>query len=321
MHCSYRILDQVHIGNSVRVTSDSSTVPFDNKPMTDVEIVDWNTLGFLLQHPSLPKPIWVKFEQLPLNAINLEMGKIKNPITFVQEIRPGGSMVLMRADLLDYYELLHDKKERESKKEYKLKDLVPGERVISSICKDGNVMVYLGTFSFATYCYGTGRSHDYYYNRTLRSIKKTHAFVDKIYDRAVFAYEKPNGEYSMQWYAVENKVIKSVFKCKDQGGAAIDEKFSDKDKNLDVVYTAAFKNYWKTPRECADLSRWNLSLLTGISVNLRDHSSQICILQNDRTDIRVHGADALRKSRHEGLSADNVFVSEEEIKENIWKLQ
>ena len=113
MNCNYRILKDVHIGLRVRKTKDKNTVPFKNDPMTGVKIISWSQLGFQLSHPDLPKDIWVDFHQLPLDKIQLEYGVIKNPITFVEQVMVGGSMVLVRADTLDYMEMLHDKKEKE----------------------------------------------------------------------------------------------------------------------------------------------------------------------------------------------------------------
>lgn len=321
MHCTYRILDEVHIGTSVRVTKDSTTVPFDNKPMTGVEIVEWNQQGFYIRHESLPKDVWVKFEQLPLNAINIEMGIIKNPITFVQEIRKGGSMVLMRADLLDYYELLQDKKEKESQKTYKVKDLQIGERVISSICKDGNVMVYLGTFSCATY-------QDYdptRYYRSSRGIryKKPYAFVDRIFDRAAFAYEDRSGKWNLQWYAIDNKVVRSLFKCSDRGDKAIETAFTDQEKNLLIVSTSVMQNRWDNkPTPCANSSNYRPDTLTNFTghLNVGDMGS-ICHVQTDRTEIRERAVEVLRSAKFAGVPQHFSFSSEEELNENSWRLQ
>lgn len=234
MNCQYRILEQVHIGAGVRSSKGPDTIPFDNKPMTDVELVSWDKSGFILRHPALPKDIWVDFRQLPLNAINIEMGIIKNPITFVEEIRNRGTMVLMRADLLDYYELLQDKKDREAKQRWKIRDLQVGETVVSSICKDGNRMVYMGTFHIALSKFNDSNS---YYRKNKEN--QPQIFIDSVVARALFAYEQPGGSYNLQWYALDNKIVRELYRT----DTPLNEQFSDSEKNLQIANTLAFRDY------------------------------------------------------------------------------
>jgi hypothetical protein len=241
MNCSYRILKDVHIGLRVRKTKDKKTVPFKNDPMTDVKLVSWNDQGFELAHPDLPKNIWVDFYQLPLDSIQMEYGVIKNPITFVEEIRNGGSMVLIRTDTLDYMEMLHDKKQKEEAKTYGVKDLVPGDRAISAICKEGNVMVYLGTFNVATistkhsYGYGYGRATQYY------------QYIDETPERAFFAYEMPNGKYQVSDYPLSNKVVKENYLASDRDkGAKSDPQFADLEKNLEHIRNITYTQKYST---------------------------------------------------------------------------
>lgn len=239
MNCSYRILKDVHIGLRVRKTKDKKTVPFKNDPMTGVKIEKWNDQGFELAHPDLPKNIWVDFYQLPLDKLQLEYGVIKNPITFVEEIRNGGSMVLVRADTLDYMEMLHDKKDKEEAKTYGVKQLTPGDRVISAICKEGNVMVYLGTFAVANLETKTRYNYGYSRNST------TYMCIGDTPERAFFAYEIPDDTYKLSDYPLSNKVVKEVYRCdeKDRGNR-LDPRLSDESQNLefirDVMYTTRY---------------------------------------------------------------------------------
>ena len=244
MNCSYRILKDVHIGLRVRKTKDKKTVPFKNDPMTDVKLVSWNDMGFELAHTDLPKNIWVDFYQLPLDKIQMEYGVIKNPITFVEEIREGGSMVLVRADTLDYMEMLHDKKEKEEAKTYGIRELIPGDRTISAICKEGHTMVYLGTFSIAR----LGTKYNYGYGRNTT----TYMYIDETPERAFFAYEMPNGVYKISDYAVPNKVVKEVYRCDDKGSERTNPLFLNEDENMEhiqnLMYTTRYSNT-KYPKE------------------------------------------------------------------------
>jgi hypothetical protein len=235
MNCNYRILKDVHIGLRVRKTKDKNTVPFKNDPMTGVRIKSWNQLGFELSHPDLPKDIWVDFHQLPLDTIQLEYGIIKNPITFVEQVMVGGSMVLVRVDTLDYMEMIHDKKEKEEATTYGVKALTPGDRVISAICKHGNVMVYLGTFNIATY--GYSRRYSYGYRR---DDNKTFYYVNETPERAFFAYEDPDGTYNIKSYPIQNKIVKENYLASDKDkGDRVDHQFTNESKNLQMVLDLA----------------------------------------------------------------------------------
>ena len=230
MNCNYRILKDVHIGQRVRKTKDKTTVPFKNDPMTDVKIMKWNQLGFQLSHPDLPKDIWVDFHQLPLDTIQLEYGVIKNPITFVEQVMVGGSMVLVRADTLDYMEMLHDKKDKEDATTYGVKALTPGDRVISAICKHGNVMVYLGTFNIATYAYSRSYSYNYRSNGVIVY------YINETPERAFFAYEDPDGTYNIKSYPIQNKIVKENYLASDKDkGDKVDSQFTDESKNLQMI--------------------------------------------------------------------------------------
>jgi hypothetical protein len=218
----------------VRKTKDKNTVPFKNDPMTSVKIISWSQLGFQLSHPDLPKDIWVDFHQLPLDKIQLEYGVIKNPITFVEQVMVGGSMVLVRADTLDYMEMLHDKKEKEDAKTYGVRALIPGDRVISAICKHGNVMVYLGTFNIATYSYVRT------YSSGWRSSPMKLYHINETPERAFFAYEDPDGTYNVKSYPIQNKIVKENYFASDRDkGNKYDSQFTDESKNLQMVLDLA----------------------------------------------------------------------------------
>lgn len=230
MNCNYRILNDVHIGVRVRKTKDKTTVPFKNHPMTGIRIKEWNQLGFKLSHPDLPKDIWVDFWQLPLDTIQLEYGVIKNPITFVEQVMAGGSMVLVRADTLDYMEMLHDKKDKDEAATYGVRDLTPGDRVISAICKDGNVAVYLGTFNIARYSWISNYGYGY------RATTERFYHIDETPERAFFAYENPNGGYMVKSYPPQNKVVKENYLAVDKGkGNRVDPRFSDEAANQAMI--------------------------------------------------------------------------------------
>lgn len=234
MNCNYRILKDVHIGLRVRKTKDKNTVPFKNDPMTGVKIEKWNDQGFLLSHVDLPKNIWVDFHQLPLDKIQLEYGIIKNPITFVEEIMQFGSMVLVRADTLDYMEMLHDKKDKDEATTYSVRQLKPGDRVISAICKEGNVMVYLGLFNIANL--QTKHQYGYGYRNTT-----IHKYIGEIPERAFFAYEMPNGKYKITDYPIQNKVVKENYLASDKGrGNRLDPKFTNEETNLQTLRDMMF---------------------------------------------------------------------------------
>ena len=314
MNCSYRILKDVHIGLRVRKTKDKKTVPFKNDPMTNVKLVSWNDQGFELAHPDLPKNIWVDFYQLPLDKIQMEYGVIKNPITFVEEIRNGGSMVLVRADTLDYMEMLHDKKEKEEAKTYGVRELVPGDRTISAICKEGNVMVYLGTFSVANM--STKHNYGYGYSRSAIYYK----YIDETPERAFFAYEMPNGEYKISDYPLSNKVVKEVYRCDDKGTARTNPLFLNEDDNMqhirNIMYTTKYSNT-KYPLEKRDEIA-EMYKESGVKFT-NDSWIRYAHIQKGKTDIRKNAVEFIKEHLdvqiYSGKNEDkgNIFETYEEM--------
>ena len=287
MNCNYRILKDVHIGLRVRKTKDKTTVPFKNDPMTGVKIMKWNQLGFQLSHPDLPKDIWVDFHQLPLDTIQLEYGVIKNPITFVEEVMVGGSMVLVRADTLDYMEMIHDKKEKEEAATYGVRALTPGDRVISAICKHGNVMVYLGTFNIATYAYS--RSYSYGWRN---SNGETFYYVNETPERAFFAYEDPDGTYNIKSYPIQNKIVKENYLAsgKDRGDK-VDPQFIDESKNLQMILDLALSRRYE--------AKYSPDKINEIKEQYKkmkySEYDPICYMQKGKTDIRENALGFIRE--------------------------
>ncbi len=231
MNCSYRILKNVNIGLRVRKTADKSTVPFKNDPLTGIKIETWNNQGFELSHPDLPKKVWLDFNQLPLNQLNIEMGVIKNPLTFVESILGGGgatSMVLIRADTFDYLELVDDKKAKDEANKYKPSDLKIGDQVISCLCREGNMMIYMGKFVQASF----KRPYNYgYRNHTT----ERRGYIESTPERYYFAYPQPNGTYTIKDYPLTNKTVVELYKASDKGKSVEETRFNDYETNHQMI--------------------------------------------------------------------------------------
>ena len=306
MNCSYRILKDVHIGLRVRKTKDKTTVPFKNDPMTGVKIERWNDQGFQLSHPDLPKNIWVDFYQLPLDKIQLEYGIIKNPITFVEEIMQGGSMVLVRADTLDYMEMLHDKKDKEEAKTYSVRQLTPGDRVISAICKYGNVMVYLGTFNVATL--STKHQYSYGYSRNTTHLK----YIDETPERAFFAYEMPDGKFRVDDYPISNKVVKENYLASDKGqGEKVNPQFTNPDTNMELIRNLMYTSKYSTckyPEERREEAKKAIAKFEISSYNRFAH------IQKGKVDIRKNAVQYIK----DNLSME-IYTNQKEPDSNLFE--
>jgi hypothetical protein len=233
MNCSYRILKDVHIGLRVRKTKDKTTVPYKNEPITDVYIEDWNDQGFRLKHSDFPttnNTIWLDFGQLPLNKLNIDMGFIKNPIVFVEQILSYGgstSMVLLRADTFDYLELLEDHNYKVESETLKPTALKVGDQVISAICRESLPMIFIGRFRYATerqkYVYGRGYGSNYQY------------VVDEAPEHAFFAYPQANGGYNIESYPMSNKKIIELYRAEDKGKSFDETVFNDYETNKKLL--------------------------------------------------------------------------------------
>lgn len=310
MNCNYRILKDVHIGQRVRKTKDKTTVPFKNDPMTDVKIMKWDQLGFQLSHPDLPKNIWVDFHQLPLDTIQLEYGVIKNPITFVEQVMVGGSMVLVRADTLDYMEMIHDKKEKENAATYGVRALTPGDRVISAICKHGNVMVYLGTFNIATYSYSRNYSYNY------RSDRKTFYYVNETPERAFFAYEDPDGTYNIKSYPIQNKIVKENYLASDKDkGDKVDPQFIDESKNLQMILDFALSRGYEAKHSDEKIKEIKEQYP---KIKYGEYDS-ICFMQKGKTNIRENALSFIKEC--DLMQTNEVYLNQQDANEayNKWR--
>ena len=233
MNCSYRILKDVHIGVRVRKTKDKTTVPYKNEPITDAYIEDWNDQGFRLKHDAFTTPnntIWLDFGQLPLNKINIDMGFIKNPIVFVEQILSYGgstSMVFLRADTFDYLELLEDHNYKVESEKIKPTALKPGDQVISCICRESLPMIFLGRFRHAI------EREKYVYNRGTGS--RYQYVVDEAPEHAFFAYPQRDGSYNVESYPMTNKKIVELYRAEDKGKSFEETRFSDYETNKSIL--------------------------------------------------------------------------------------
>jgi hypothetical protein len=252
MNCSYRILKNVNIGVRVRKTADKSTVPFANEPLTNMKIERWDNQGFRLSHPDIPtkdNSIWLDFGQLPLNQLNIEMGIIKNPLTFVERLIGGAgttSMVLLRADTFDYLELLEDKKAKDEAAKYKPTDLKIGDQVISCLCREGNPMIFMGKFIPVNF---TRPYHYGYRNHN----QERRSYIESTPERYYFAYPQPNGTYTIKDYPVTNKTVVELYMASDKGKNFEETRFNDYDTNHQMILHEQFTmtNYQKE-KKCTD---------------------------------------------------------------------
>lgn len=243
MNCSYRIIDNVHIGVSVRKTADKSTVPFINKPMKDVIIKSYDNRGFMISHPSMPKEAFLDFDQLPLTEVTIEKGVIKTELTFVEKLINSkvNGLELIRTDTFDYLEMLGDRKEKDNREKFKVSDIKPGDKVQSCMCKESNPMYYIGTYSVVTakqkYIYGG------YYNR-----QPSHYIdnINKVTRREIFAYKQPNGKFKLATYPLTHKLVIELYKLENDtdSNSFINENINlaNIESLLDYNFISKYKN-------------------------------------------------------------------------------
>ena len=112
--CSIKLLKEAYVGVGMRMTKDKNTLTFDNKPMTGMVIEKYNQQGFFISHPSLPKKVWVDFDQLPLTRLQINNGVISDELTFVENIVIH-RMQLIRTLDTEYIDLIYAEKELENK--------------------------------------------------------------------------------------------------------------------------------------------------------------------------------------------------------------
>jgi len=153
--CSIKLLGSVHIGAGIRMSKDKNTVAFDNKPMSDMLIEKYMKQGFHLSHESLPKNIWVDFDQLPLTRLKIENGVIKDELTFVENIVIHRMQLIKTMDT-EYIELLYNEaqlaKKEEAEEIISLSVGIPGHIYKGAQCEDGNEMIFLGTYYTKNIC-------------------------------------------------------------------------------------------------------------------------------------------------------------------------
>jgi len=145
--CSIRSLKKAFIGVGVRMSSDKNTIPFDNVPMKGMLIEKYTEQGFHISHPSLPRSVWVNFDQLPLTRLQINNGVIADEITFVENI-VNHQMQLIRTLDTEYMDMIFKEKGLEEKKEeiIPISAAIPGQIYIGAQCEEGTEMIYLGTF-------------------------------------------------------------------------------------------------------------------------------------------------------------------------------
>lgn len=187
-NCSIKLLEKAYVGVRVRMTSGKNTVKFDNVPMKGVKIEAYSSDGFRISHPSLPKPAWVDFEQLPLTNLTIVNGIIDDEITFVENIRLH-QMELIKTDMLDYIELIHIRDNENANDFTPLTKLVPGDIVKSALCNGGAEMVFLGLF----YSKGLRVKEDYLYSYYNKGKRDQYTYViDKNSPRKAYFLVKGN---------------------------------------------------------------------------------------------------------------------------------
>lgn len=222
MNCSYRIIDKVHIGVSIRKTADANTVPFKNVPLKNVRIKSYDTRGFIISHPDLPKDAFLTFDQLPLLEVVLEKGIIKTEITFVERLLNAktNGLQLIRTDTFDYLEMLDDRKEKDVRKKLKISNLKIGDKTTSAICREGIPMWYLGTFATLR----ANQKYDY-------TTSSYESFFKDTVQRAYFAYKDTDG-YRIKEYPLTHKVVVELYELQNDESS---EKFHDMHKNLEFI--------------------------------------------------------------------------------------
>lgn len=234
-NCNYKLLKDAHIGVGVRMSKDKNTIPFTNEPMTGMIIERYSKLGFQISHPNLGKTIWVDFKQLPLTSLTMIDGVIQDEITFVENI-VAHQMELIKTDNPEYQELLVMKEEEKLETFTTLAHTLPGEVVVSALCKEGIALVYLGTwFIKDIHRCRAGSSYQGY------------TYINNPVDKFYLEKQSPKRAFfivdSEDLTEEERKILNSINQEKiDRSG---DEDWNAYYKRVDVTRT----EYWKKRKE------------------------------------------------------------------------
>jgi len=167
--CSIKFLPEAHVGVGMRMTKDKNTLPFDNKPMTHLVIEEYTKMGFYISHQTLPKKVWVDFDQLPLTRLTIVNGVIEDEITFVENI-VNHRMQLIRTLDTEYIDLIYAEKELEKKVNeiIPISEAIPGHIYIGAQCEEGTPMIFLGVWHTKQVLRNEGNRHYYGYSRNRR---------------------------------------------------------------------------------------------------------------------------------------------------------
>jgi len=235
MSCSYRINEKMYIGATIRKTGDKSTIPYHNIPFKGSKIVTYNESAFVLSHEHFPKDINLDFAQIPLLDITLLNGIIQDELIFVEMLvgaQKSGSMAqLVKTDSDEYREFMADKIAKESRGTIKMKDLKPGDVVVSALCEDGVEMIYLGMFAQFKQYHGCVSNTIYSY----RDLEKGEHYGPAIFatNKAVlyphFAIHDGKNYKIKTWPRTHKSLVDLFFDKKHVS------RFEDLDKNMELI--------------------------------------------------------------------------------------
>jgi len=308
-NCTFKLLDKVHIGVRVRMTSDKNTLPFNNEPLSNVKIVDYNQMGFKISHEKLPKIIWVDFKQLPLTNLTIINGVIQDEITFVENIL-SHEMEFIKTDTLDYIELVHIKKNEKADQFSSITSIKPGELVKSALCNGGKDMIFLGIFY-------------------TKKIERT-----KLYERN--SYYK----YSYNYFLSRNSPQRAVFLVKNNSislkedfSLALNHDFFEYSDRYDEKYKNQFREKEKTYDKYIDnfvkessLDRFNIVEFPVTSkqikkvIKLNKSDDRFSDIENN-SQLVINGLNSyfygMNKYRSESLTKQNLVKLNKELDLNF----
>ena len=229
MSCGFRINEKAFIGVTIRKTGGKDTVPYKNVPFSNSEIVGYTSDSFQLKHKQFPRNnvIRLDFKQIPLMNLTIVDGVIEDEMVFVEMLvgsqSSGSMMELVKTDSDEYREFAADLAAKNSKEILKLKDLKPGDIVISALCEAGVEIIYLGKMAIYEVIHGSkGRSWEPRDDRGPRILINTKKTITPY-----FAIKRPDGLYDTKTWPISNKAMKEFFAT-----GKIDKNFIDIEKNM-----------------------------------------------------------------------------------------